>query len=99
MMKIKKDAKGKIITVMDLKKEETEVMNSFLGYIRKHQDNVIGVESYGDESEFYDEDGCVLFTTRPNEEQNGLVFMFPEAEEEFLFLSMDMQTLDHIKEA
>ena len=86
-MKVKLQTKEEIETtnMITVKINENKTKNDFLKYIRKHQDNVVGVESYGEESEFYDEDGCVLFITKPNEQYDAIVFMFPETNEEFLF--------------
>ena len=68
------------------KKKEENTKNEFLDLIRKYQDKVVGYETYGDTTDFYDEDGCVLFTTTPDQEKpNYLVFNFPEIEESFVF--------------
>ena len=64
---------------------EKEINQEFLTYIRKHQENVYGYETYGDGSEFYDEDGCVLFTIRVTNE-GDLAFKFSDCEDDIDYI-------------
>lgn len=64
----------------EVTKTEKEINDEFLGYIRQHQESVYGFESYGDGSEFFDEDGCVLFTIREIDKEN-IAFKFSNAED------------------
>ena len=69
-----------------ISKGNKEMENEFLGYIRKHQKDVFGYETYGDGTEFFDEDGCVLFVVRETE-RGELAFRFTEIEDEFIIMN------------
>lgn len=66
------------------KKEGADLQKEFLSKLTKLEKNILGYESYGDFSEFYDEDGVVLLGVYPDKKKDeNLVFKFMEDESEY----------------
>lgn len=75
--------------------EKLDDKQKFLYYIRMYQDSIEGRESYGNTTEFYDEDGCVLFIVEYLPEENAMKFKFAdESENEYKFSIIDQEMFD-----
>lgn len=48
----------------------------FIEDMSKAKRYIVGNETYGDLTEFYDEDGCIVLTVCVNAEKNTLIFNF-----------------------
>ena len=61
-----------------------KIQDDFLKKVLYVQNNCIGSESFGDTTEFYDEDGIVLMTVDQSN-SNKMVFSFDYGEEVYEF--------------
>lgn len=76
--------------------DEMDTKEKFLYFLQMYQNSVIGKESYGNETEFYDEDGCVLFTITYDEELNKMIFKFADSQELFEHIIINEEEFDKI---
>ena len=76
--------------------DEMNTKEQFLYYLGMYQNSVVGKESYGNETEFYDEDGCVLFTITYDESLNKMIFKFADSQELFEHIIINEEEFDKI---
>ena len=66
--------------------EQNKIEVEFIEKIKKIYEECSGAESFGNTTEFYDEDGVVLMTASEGvEEQGTITFFFTETGESFLY--------------
>lgn len=68
---------------------EQKTQTDFLKRVAEVQDKIINAESFGDFTEFSDEDGCVLFTIRDLGKDKGIEFDFYD--DSYIFLEKDIE--------
>lgn len=90
--------KGEKIMVSYLEERNMETENEFLEKINSVIKNIVGKESYGGFTEFYDEDGVVLM--RAEESDDGLInFSFSGDTEIFSYEEVDEGLAKEISES
>lgn len=88
-----------IMSTLTLKKNNTVLLkdeNKFLDLVKNVYEKITGHESYGEITEYYDEDGVVLMTTR--EEDGHVNFQFTEGEEQFEYVAKEGFDLTNLED-
>ena len=78
-------------------RDDSSSEHAFIQHINTVYDKCTGNETYGNTVEFFDEDGVVLMTAVPSEDDNGINFRFAEDSENFNFKNLEEEDKKNIQ--